>query len=863
MNSINITFDNPWLLLLLLPASAIVLIPFLLLPKNRKNTVKKILPVILHMCIIIALVLILSGFKIVRTSKNQTVMILADFSDSTSSVHQQILACSQEIIDIVKDTEAVGVIAFGDDSIYSIKTSDNSKKMEIFTVDSDATNLEAALEYAMRVMPADMSKRIIILSDGLETDGDAMNAAYHLYTQGVRVDAMYFDTTNIATSEMQINNFVAPEGGYVGEKAVFSIEITSNTDAAAELRLYEDNALLDTLEVNVAKGSNVINFETIPQNAGLHTYRVELDTEEDTIAKNNMSYAFLNIAGEASVLIISDTIANAKLLETLLLTENTVDTVTQQNAPKSIIELCNYDEVILLNVDNDKLPDGYDVLLEQYVSIFGRSLIAVGGSSTYMYGNMSGTAFETMLPVELSLKQENEGRSVALMLVLDCSMSMVNNGSNYLSLAKQGAIKCVNAMNDRDYVGIVSFNRKAYLDAPLTAATKNNKELLNRVISSINSSAGTYYTQALYAAYDELMTSNADVRHIIFLSDGEPSDTGYYEAVEQMKQDGITVSTIGLGFSSSILSELAQIGDGRYYYVSDSSDLPDIMLSETSQVTVNSYITGSFLPIITVGSELTNNLTDSRGVLPPVYGYLGTTVKEDAVAYITTNDGHPIYARWQYGNGTVACFTSDLIGQWSSEWFTNPVGQRLILNMVKTTTDDVHHDSSLTYDITISGKTANITVYTAATDNNKTDSTLTVASSYSGATTTYTLTNTASGIYKGEIILNSPGIYELMIVQSEGENIIDYSTGAVSLPYHEEYNAFPDNQSGFLSNICTTTGGKLANDIKDLVNIKLPFERWVYNPLVLLGIITVILIIADIAVRRLKWSAIKNIFIRK
>lgn len=93
--------------------------------------------------------------------------------------------------------------------------------------------------------------------------------------------------------------------------------------------------------------------------------------------------------------------------------------------------------------------------------------------------------------------------------------------------------------------------------------------------------------------------------------------------------------------------------------------MPNIMLSEAEQVTVSSLITGSFVPVINEKSELTDSIGTTQ--LPAIGGSLGTTIKDKATAYITTDEGHPVYAAWSYGIGTVACFTRDLNGTWSAE----------------------------------------------------------------------------------------------------------------------------------------------------------------------------------------------------
>lgn len=856
MSNIEINFENPWLLLLAIPALAIILVPFFMLPKKRRKTVKKILPVVLHTVIVILLVLILSGFTIIRNSNEKAVMILADLSDSTQSVQADIVSNTEELLTLIDENTPVGVIAFGAERIYSVKL-DTNRTFSLAEIDADATDIDSALEYAASLLPSDRAGHIILMTDGKQTDGNADSTAHYLATRGIRIDAVYYDTTTLSGAEMQISSFVSPDGAYVDDEVTFTAEIRSNASGKAELTLYDNDTEVLSREISVFEGSNIVELEAVAESAGIHSYRLTLDTDTDTLSKNNESYAYLKVDGESTVLIIADTLSHAAVLEEVLSAENTVTTVTAYNAPKSIIELCNYDEVILSNVDYDHLPSGYDKLLDTYVSVYGRSLLAVGGSDTFMYGNMEGTALEDILPVTFTLSESSEGASVAMMLVLDCSSSM-SRQSTYLSVAKQGAIKCVEAMSENDYVGVVSFNRSVYLKSELLQTDEMNKDKLTRIISGLNTSQGTYYTDAIEMAHEQLMKSDAAVKHIIFLSDGQPSDYGYYDAVEDAAEDGITVSTIGLGYSSNILESMAESAGGRYYYVKSASDLPDIMLSETEQVTVSSLITGEFLPIIAEESELTGTLAGAE--LPKLLGYLGTTLKEDAAAYITTEEGHPIYASWSYGLGTAACFTSDLYGEWSSEWLDSPVGQELTEKMVETTVDDVHHDSSFTADISVRGKTSDILVATAG-DN--ADHTLSVTVASENGSKTYVLTQTDPGIFEAQIPTEQSGVYKIMITETdENNNIVDYLETAVAVSYSAEYDAFAESGEALLSSICGYSDGTIFTDLARLADVEVSTIRLIFNPMVLFAVISMILLLADIAVRKLRWKDIRGYLMR-
>ena len=857
MSNIKLAFENPWLLLLAIPAFAVILLPFLRLPKKRRKTVKKIVPVVLHLVVVSLLVLILSGFTIVRTSDEQAIMLVVDFSDSTQTVQEDIVSHTEELLDLIDKNTPVGVIAFGQNQVYAVDIEEKTREFSVSNVQTDATDLDAALEYAASLLPSDKAGHIIILTDGKETDGNVDNTAHYLATRGIRIDAVYFDTTDLTTAEVQIGSFFAPDGAYVGDEVTFSAEIKSNTEGNVTLLLYDNDTEVATLETDISSGSTTVELTAIPDSAGIHSYRLVMETDADTLSENNECYAYLNVAGESTVLIIADTIANASVLENVISSENTVTTVTAQNAPNTIIELCNYDEIILSNVDYDNLPNGYDELLNTYVSVYGRSLLMVGGSETYMYGNMEGTAIEEMLPVTFSLSESSEGSSVALMLVLDCSNSM-SQQSTYLSVAKQGAIKCVEAMSDNDYVGVISFNRSAYLKSELIEANDTNKNSLTRIISGLTTSQGTYYTEALEMAHEELLKSDAAVKHIIFLSDGQPSDYGYSEAVSEAAADGITVSTIGLGYSSSILESMAESAGGRYYYVSSASDLPNIMLSETEQVTVSSLITGEFTPVINKESDLTANINVNS--LPTISGYLGTTIKENATAYITTEEGHPIYASWTYGVGTVACFTSDLNGNWSSSWLNDETGVAITQNMIETTVADAHHDSTLSAEMTVRGKTTDVVVMTSGTS---TENALSITVASENGSKSYVLTQTDPGIYETSIPTEYAGIYTVMITETDAsESIVDYLETAIAVSYSAEYDAFAASGDSLLSAICDYSGGKIYSDMQELVNVKVSAISMIYSPLVLFAVLIMIFMLADIAVRKLRWKDVKNYFVK-
>jgi len=370
-------------------------------------------------------------------------------------------------------------------------------------------------------------------------------------------------------------------------------------------------------------------------------------------------------------LVIADSRKEADAVLDFLPEDVGLEIRSPRQAPVSLTDLTKYQKVLLLGVSANDLPGRFGGQLALYVEQGGSVLIS-GGRHSFSLGNMRGTAYETLLPVSFDYSAE-AGDSVAMMLVIDCSNSMSGSGwwgsAENLSMAKQGAIRSIETLSAEDKVGIVSFNSKATLRSPLVSATDTEKAVLSRMVSALDTSRGTYYCDALMMAWEELEKSDASVRHVIFLSDGEPSDYGYEEIVEDMAGDGISLSTIAVGYSSYVLSDMAAAGGGRYYPVQSVEELPEIMLGETETVLSDPLIEEE-TPVTLPGGIPTD--------LPDLGGYVGTTLKETAELMLQTESGDPILAGWKLGGGHAEAFASDLTGDWTSGWRETNPGRRML-----------------------------------------------------------------------------------------------------------------------------------------------------------------------------------------
>ena len=208
MKNFSICFQYPLRLLIFIPALAVILIPLLRIPKKRR-TIKKNLPALLRSIVSLLLVFAISGLQYSFSSSLQAVVLVIDQSDSVSSVSDEMLEKAQEIIDSIDGSVLVGAVKFAERQavLFDFSAEDRTvirpepKTTAELVYGGDnpvgvsVTNIEQALDYAASLFPDGRAKRIILLTDGRETDGHAEAAAQALANRGIRVDAFHFDTT--------------------------------------------------------------------------------------------------------------------------------------------------------------------------------------------------------------------------------------------------------------------------------------------------------------------------------------------------------------------------------------------------------------------------------------------------------------------------------------------------------------------------------------------------------------------------------------------------------------------------------------------------------------------------------------------
>jgi hypothetical protein len=177
------------------------------------------------------------------------------------------------------------------------------------------------------------------------------------------------------------------------------------------------------------------------------------------------------------------------------------------------------------------------------------------------------------------------------------------------------------------------------------------------------------FDPTLRLAYNGLKSCNAASKHIVLISDGDPSPPSP-ALVKQIAAAGISVTTIIIaphGVSNfSVMRGLARDTKGRFYDVKNANDLPRIFVKEALMVRRSLIFEKRFTPKLVSRTEPLYGLSG----IPALLGYVTTTAKKRSRISLVGDapNEDPILAQWRYGLGKAAAFTSDAKNRWAAEW---------------------------------------------------------------------------------------------------------------------------------------------------------------------------------------------------
>ena len=677
--TLPIGFSDPGWLWLLVPAVAIVLLGWAgasrTLPAGRR-----IASLVIRLTLVACLVLALAGVRLALPADRLSVVFLVDGSASMlDATRDELTEWARDQVRAKPEEDSAGVVVFGANALVDRLPSTLDQLADPASQPvAGATDIAAAVRLAAAIFPAGTQQRIVLLSDGNDTSGEAEEAIAAAASRGIRLDVVM--PADESAAEVLVDAVDAPTGARVGESIDLDVRLRSTITTGATLRLLADGVAIATRELDLEPGVTTIPFTVTAAEPGFHVFRAVIEADEDRFAENNAADAYVLVTGEPQVLVATDDAERAAdLLASLGDGSIQVTIVPATGVPASLTSLASYDAVVLDNVEADELGADAMASLQVYVRDLGRGLVMLGGRDSYGAGGYLDTPIEETLPVYMTVRDRERSPDVAMVAVVDQSGSMADchctgdsrdnanpsgtRGFEKVDIAKEAILRAAEALAPTDQLGVVTFNENAHW------AVRTGPIDFGSIDEGLGFGAdgNTNIYAGLKAAYDDLVDNPASLHHIVLITDGWSTSGAYDELLEDMQEAGITLSTIGTGGGSAqILRRLAEESGGRYYDAADATTIPDIFLRETIQTAGEQIVEEAFQPIPSSPSEILDGMDAGR--LPQLLGYNATTAKGSATVSLLTSREDPLLAQWQYGLGRAVAWTSDARQQWATPW---------------------------------------------------------------------------------------------------------------------------------------------------------------------------------------------------
>ena len=813
----------------------------------------------LRAALVVVLLLTLTRPTIPRLVDRMNVMFLLDHSDSVSlAARERAWRFVAEANRHMKGGDRNGVIVFGEHAVVDQTLANRSgidrPKSE---VGGRGTNLFQAIQLALATLAPGHANRVVLVTDGRQNAGNALAAAQS--AKDAAIDVHYVAAPLTFSQEVVAESLALPQEVKFGEPFQAKVVAWSLKETQGRLSLFRNGEFLGSQVVKLSAGKNVFSYRQSLDSSGIHVYQASIEVDGDTIEDNNRSVGTVVVRGKPQVLLADKERGHASSLAAALRSQNIDVTVVEPaGIPQDIAGLQKYDGVILSNVSSLKLSRAQMGHIRDYVREHGGGLLMLGGEDSFGLGGYYRTPIEEALPVTMEVKQKVEIPSLAVVLSIDRSGSMAMSTDEKitkLDLAKEAAHLVVDLLDDRNEVGVQSWDTEFLWDTPIRGA--KDKQAIHHTIATIKAGGGTDGYPALKDSYAQLFERPALLKHVIFLSDGQMTRGDFSGLLRRMAKDKITVSTVAIGKDADVplMVDIAKWGKGRFYYTEDSQTIPRIFTLETQLASKASLIEQPFKPQLTAAGHEAMQDIDWKAV-PPLGGYVATTVKSTAELVLMSHQEDPVLATWRYGLGRSAAFTSDAKAKWGVLWLRWRDFNKFWAQLTRWTLRSGSRSDTVAR---VDRRDEVGEVIVDAIDGkgefiNFLDSQVGVVAP-NRERTVIDLEQVGPGRYRGRFPAPQEGVYLVGMAQRRAERVVGSQLAGLVVPYAQELRDLGVDEV-LLREMAELTGGSALADPKEVFlkarrQSRIAVEIWPW----LVGLVA-LMMIPEIAIRRLGGGAI-------
>ena len=763
----------------------------------------------------------LLGASIPLTSNDISTIFVLDRSDSVGRLGEtQGLNASQRAADAAPDDARLGVVVSGDGARIEqlLVPTEQVTSLSASTIDGDRSDLAAGLRLASALLPDDSKRRVVIVSDGRATAGDAEAEALQLGERGIPVDYILLEPTS--GNDAAVVSINAPSQVDEGARVPLEVVIESTTEQPGLVTLRRDGEPVASQDVLLQPGSNRVTFTVDPTDTGLATFTATIDTPDDVRAENDTARTTVDVAGPAEVLLVEGIGGNGDALARALRSSGLDVDVVAARALPALEQLIAYDSTVLIDVSVEQLTDQQIDDVATATRQLGRGLVTIGGPQSYGMGAYRNSALEEVLPVISDVLDPQRQRQVAQVMALDTSESMGEchcadgfenpagdaGGVNKTAIARAGAARAIANLSANDEVGVLAIDTQERWLIDLQQLPAD--DVIDSGLAEAVPSGNTDLSGTLPTAADALRDSNAGLKHIILFTDGFTSQQSLSTMATQaaeIREEGITISIVATGEGAAEeLAKIADAGGGRFYPGRDLTRIPEILVQESILASRQFINEGEYLPIVTDTSPIVDALSES----PPLLGFVATTSKPTSRTLLRIGEEEdPLLATWQVGLGRATSWTSDANPRWSQFWVDWDGYVGFWSTLVR---DSFPVNSSGAVRTIVDGDTLRVRAE-ATPGQGRIEATVTAPN---GSSTEVRLREVAPGIFEGTSVADAAGTYAVGVSSVGDGEPAAIGAALASVSYAAEYRPGPADEA-LLRRLSEVSGGRGAIDATD------------------------------------------------
>jgi Ca-activated chloride channel homolog len=654
------TFEHAWVLLLLLGPIAWA--------AREWRTSSRRLGTLLKAGAFVAILLALAQPRI---TYHQTKVATAVLVDTSASVSMEDLAAASTFATQVERARGgnwVRVIPFARNIRNAAPEEHPKNRWQLrhtAGAAGHATNLESAIRDAAASLPAGLTPRIALVSDGNENLGSAARAIWQAQQLGIPIDA--FPLAGRPKPGLLLESVSLPAQVFSGERFPIEITVESPRNAGATVELTAEGKSLGVSPVELAAGSNHLHLHGSVNSTGAVDLAGKVASEGLGEAHFEQAIA---LRQPRVLLVNSDPPGTEEHLRRAL-EANSFEIDTANGVPA---KLEGYQLIVINNWDMHAIPDARKAALEEFVKQ-GGGLIWIAGEHN-VYVDKKGAeedALERTLPAKLAPPRTQDG--TAVVLIIDKSSSMEGRK---IELARAAASGVVENLRPIDSVGVLIFDNTYEWAVPIRKAT--DRASIKRLIAGIQPEGGTQIAPALREAYMRILPEDAIYKHIVLLTDGISEEGDSMTTAAEARRNRVTISTVGLGLdvNRAFLSRVANGAEGKSYFLDDPAGLEQLLLRDVEEHSGMTAVEKALRPRVVQHAEILDGVDIENA--PALLGYIRFQAKPTADTILDADQKDPLLVRWQYGLGRAAVFTSDAKNRWAANWVTWPGFDRLWAN---------------------------------------------------------------------------------------------------------------------------------------------------------------------------------------